>query len=59
MTEIFFVDLLGRVFKVMKTVIYFIIIISILGCEIFKILIYANHRTCDVTIAMWTQNDVK
>ena len=41
----------------MKTVIYFIIIISILGSEIFTILIYANHRICDVT--MWTQNDVK
>jgi len=28
-----------------------------LVAELFKILIYANKRTCDVT--MWTQSDAK
>ena len=49
--------LLGRAFKVMKNGIHFIICYGILGCELLKSLIYANWRTCDVS--MWTQNDVK
>ena len=38
----FLVSLLGRAFKVMKNGIHFIICDSILGCEVLKILIYAN-----------------
>ena len=38
----FLVSLLGRAFKVMKNGIHFIICYSILGCELLKILIYAN-----------------
>ena len=30
---------------------------STLGCRVIKIWIYANQRTCDIT--MWTQNAVK
>ena len=33
------------------------IVIAFLVAELFKILIYANLMTCDVTL--WTQNDVK
>ena len=40
----------------MENGVYFIMI-ALLVAELFKILIYANKRTCDVT--MWTQSDVK
>ena len=40
----------------MKNGVYFIRI-ALLVAELFKILIYANQITCDVTL--WTQNDVK
>ena len=36
----------------MKNDIYFIVI-AFLVAELFKILIYADYRTCDVT--MWTK----
>ena len=39
-----------------KNGVYFIVI-AMLVAELFKVLIYANKMTCDVT--MWTQNDVK
>ena len=51
-----YLSLLGRAFQVMKNGIFFYCN-SILRCELLKIVIYANQRTCDVTI--WTQNDVK
>ena len=35
----------------------FVIVIAFLVPELFKILIYANLMTCDVTT--WTQNDEK
>ena len=35
----------------------FFIVIALLVAELFKILVYANYITCDVTL--WTQNDVK
>ena len=40
----------------MKNGVYFIVI-AVLVAELFKILVYANSRTCDIT--MLTQNDVK
>ena len=40
----------------MKNGIY-CIVIALLVAKLFKILTYANLRTCDVT--MWKQNDVK
>ena len=40
----------------MKNGVYFIRI-ALLVVELFKILIYANYMTCDITL--WTQNDVK
>ena len=40
----------------MKNGFYFIVI-AFLFPELFKILVYANSVTCDVTL--WTQNDVK
>ena len=40
----------------MKNVIYFIVI-ALLVAELFKILVYANSLTSDVTL--WTQNGVK
>ena len=40
----------------MKNGVYFIVI-ALLVAELFKILVYANKMTCDVTL--WTQNDVK
>ena len=40
----------------MNNGVYFIMI-ALLVAESFKILIYANKRTCDVTL--WTQGDVK
>ena len=46
-----FINLLGRAFKGMKNGIY-IIVIALLVTELFKI-------TCDVTILMWTQSDVR
>ena len=51
-----FIGLFERAFKVMKNGVYFIVI-ALLVAELFKILIYANYMTCDVTL--WTQNDVK
>ena len=39
-----------------KNGIYFIVI-ALLVAELFKILIYANHMTCDVT--GWTQSCVQ
>ena len=39
----------------MKNDVYFIVI-AILVAELFKILVYANWMTCDVTL--WTQNNV-
>ena len=33
------------------------IVMALLVAKLFKIVIYANKMTCDVT--MWTQNDVK
>ena len=39
-----------------KSGVYFIVI-TLLVAELFKILVYANEMTCDVTL--WTQNDVK
>ena len=35
----------------------YFIVMALLVAELFKILIYANNVTCEVT--MWTQNDVK
>ena len=40
----------------MKNGVYFIVI-ALLVAKLFKILIYANERTCGNT--MWKQNDVK
>ena len=40
----------------MKNGVYFIVI-AVLVADLFKILVYANYRACDVT--MLTQNDVK
>ena len=40
----------------MKNGVYFIVI-ALLVAELFKILVYANYMTCDVTL--WTQNVVK
>ena len=40
----------------MKNGVYFIVIALLVG-ELFKILVYANKMTCDVTL--WTQNVVK
>ena len=40
----------------MKNGVYFNVI-AFLFAELFKILVYANEMTCDVTL--WTQNDVK
>ena len=37
----FFIDLLGRAFKVMKNGVYFIVI-AFLVAELFKVLIYGN-----------------
>ena len=56
MTRHFFTSLFERAFKMMKTDVYFIRI-ALLVAKLFKILIYANQITCDVTL--WTQNDVK
>ena len=39
----------------MKNGVYFIVI-ALLVAELFKILVYANWMTCDVTL--WTQNNV-
>ena len=36
---------------------FYFIVIALLVAELFKILIYANYKTPDVT--SWTQNDVK
>ena len=33
------------------------IVIALLVAELFKILVYANYMTCDITL--WTQNVVK
>ena len=33
------------------------IMIALLVAQLFNVLIYANKKTCNVT--MWTQNDVK
>ena len=41
MTPNFFIDLLGRAFKVMKNGVYFIVI-AFLVAELFKVFIYAN-----------------
>jgi len=51
-----FYSLIGRAFKMKKNGIYFIAM-AFLVAELFKILIYANKRTCDVS--SWTQDDVK
>ena len=56
MTRNFFIDLLGRTFKVMKNGVYFIVI-AFLVAELFKVFIYANEMTCDVILL--TQNDIK
>ena len=40
----------------MKNGVYFIVI-AFWFAELFKMLVYANQITCDVTL--WTQNDVK
>ena len=40
----------------MRNGVYFIVR-ALLVAKLFKILIYANYRTCGIT--MWTQNDVK
>ena len=56
MTQIFFLSLFKRAFKMMKNGVYFIVV-DLLVAELFKILINANQRTRDIT--MWTQNDVK
>ena len=56
MTRNFFISLFERAFKLMKNGVYFIVI-ALLVAGLFKILIYANQMTCDVTL--WTQNDVK
>ena len=52
----FFIIVFERAFKVMKSGVYFIVI-ALLVAELFKILIYANEMTCDVT--GWTQSGVK
>ena len=46
-------SLFERAFKMMKNGVYFIRI-AVLVAELFKIFIYANSITCDVTL--WTQN---
>ena len=52
----FFINVLGRAFKVMKNGVYFIVT-AFSVAELFKILIYANQMTCEVKL--WTQNHVK
>ena len=51
----FFISLFERSFKMMKNGVYFIVI-ALLVAELFKILVYANSMTSDVTL--WTQNNV-
>ena len=48
--------LFERTFKMVRNGIYFIVI-ALLVAELFKILVYANKITCDVTF--WTQSGVK
>ena len=48
-------SLFERAFKMMKNGVYFIVI-AILVAELFKILVYVNQMTSDVTL--WTQNNV-
>ena len=48
MTRIFFISLFERTFKMMKNGVYFIVI-ALLVAKLFKILVYANQMTCDVT----------
>ena len=55
-TQDFFISLFKRAFKVMKNGVYFIMI-ALQVAQLFKMLIYANYMTCDVTL--WIQNDVK
>ena len=43
-------------FKMIKNGVY-VVVIALLVAKLFKILIYANYRPCD--IVRWTQNDVK
>ena len=45
----FFMSLFERAFKMMKNGVCFIRI-ALLVAELFKILIYANYITCDVTL---------
>jgi len=52
----FFIILLERAFKMMKNGVYFIVI-ALLVAELFRVLIYANWMTCDVTLV--TQSGVK
>ena len=47
-------SLIERAFKMMKNGVYFIVI-ALLVAELFKILVYENKMTRDVTT--WTQND--
>ena len=52
----FFISLFKRAFKMMKNSIYFIVL-ALLVAASFKILIYENSMTCNVT--MWTQSGEK
>ena len=53
----FFITLFKRAFKMMKNGVYFMVI-ALLVSELFKILIYANMMTYDVTLGTKI-NDVK
>ena len=50
--------LFERAFQVMKNGVYFIVI-ALLIAELFKILIYANYMTCDVTTGKVVRNHKK
>ena len=58
MTQFFFNYLTRKTFQNDEEwhLVYFIVI-ALLVAELFKISIYANSMTCDVTV--WTQSDVK
>ena len=45
----FFISLFERALKMMKNAVCFIVI-ALLFADLFKILIYANYMTCDVTM---------
>ena len=53
-----FLFLFERAFQVMKNGVYFIVI-ALFIAELFKILIYANYMTCDVTTGKVVRNHKK